>query len=88
MTLTEIKRRMLPGVRLLCVNNTYRPELNGTMRTVVQSGPSVWRWRLDGDKQLARSEWGRASDSTIIDNDTFTLPLSRPGHFVTLRFVS
>ena len=72
-TLAAIKRRMLPGARLLCVENTYRPALNGSLRTVVRSGPGAWRFRLDGDDKVSVGFWPKASEVQIIDADTFSL---------------
>jgi hypothetical protein len=35
-TLADLKRTIKPGMRLRCIENTYRPELNGKQRKVVR----------------------------------------------------
>lgn len=88
-TLAAIKLRMLPGARLLCIENTYRPALNGGHRTVVKSGPCAWKFTVDGEGKVSVGFWPKASDVTIIDADTFGLGFEMGGkaHHVTLRFV-
>lgn len=83
-TIKDVKARMTPGTRLVCVENTYRPELNGTERVVQKSGPSVVSFLVDGEPGF-RMEWGPGI--VILDPDTFSMPLKRADHKVTLRFV-
>lgn len=89
-TLAAIKRRMLPGARLLCVENTYRPALNGSLRTVVKSGPGAWKFTVDGDDKVSVGFWPKASEVKIIDADTFSLgfEMASKAQRVTLRFVA
>lgn len=46
-TLTELKRLIKPGVRLLCIENTLRPVLNGKIRLVEKAQGNAFVWRHD-----------------------------------------
>ncbi len=48
-TLAELKRRIQPGVKLLCVENTYRPELNGKTRVVCRVQTNAFTWKHEGE---------------------------------------
>lgn len=88
-TIKEIKARMQPGVRLVCIENTYRPELNGTERVVERARSADVIYRANGPNgQRFYSHW--ESGITIIDADTFQMPLRRGGDaigHVRLRFL-
>lgn len=43
-TLADLKRLIKPGVRLRCIANTYRPELNGRERVVVRVFTGQFTW--------------------------------------------
>jgi hypothetical protein len=87
------KRRIQPGTRLLCVENTYRPELDGTDRTVVKVQTNGFYWTMAPTTQVPNSDrrnWTRypkAADVEIVDADTWRMRLARGGH-VELRFLS
>src|SRR5688572_386476 len=46
-TLKELKARVQPGVRMLCVENTKRPELNGTIRIVNHVQGNAFTWEFE-----------------------------------------
>lgn len=90
-TLADIKRRISVGVRLQCVENTYRPTLNGTCRTVVKIQTVSFAWLQDGSEDKGRSwtEYPKSKDVTIIDADTFQFKLfDDKDHYVRMRFVN
>lgn len=90
-TFTDLKRRLVVGQRLLCVENTYRPELNGSIRTIIRvlATQIVWTW--EGSKKPNEPNWTRwpgAKQFTFIDADTFSFALeTKNNDRVTLRFV-
>ena len=86
-TLADIKRRLRVGGRLLCVENTYRPKLNGIERIIckVQTNGVFCHF---GDEKRFWTPLPKAKDLTIIDDDTFQFWLFEPGgHYVRLRFL-
>jgi len=97
-TLADIKRRIQPGVRLICVENTKRPELNGKERiiTKVQTKAFVWI-HADEDAKAAKGSWTNyapARDVDILDENTFRMAIANwdgktidPTITVTLRFI-
>ena len=86
--LADVKRRLLPGTVLLTVENTYRPELNGTRRTVTRTQAAGFWWQLETGSAEQRTRFPAARHVTIDDADTFTLSLTgQPGHHLRLRFV-
>lgn len=92
-TAKDVKARCQVGTRLLCVENTYAPIVNGKVRTVTKAGPSVMQCEQDGTDW--RHEWHPGI--VVIDADTFRMPLDTlgtprhrermSGHSVTLRFL-
>jgi hypothetical protein len=97
-TLIDIKRRIRPGARIECVENTYRPALNGTIRIVVHKQGNAWTWRFADNPLGAVSErqWSHfppAKGIVYLNADTVRLPLANPygkvhdGHTLTLRFL-
>jgi hypothetical protein len=86
----DVKRRLQIGTVLECVENTYRPELNGTRRIVTKVQGNAIRWRNTDEAPDARPSWTPfppASNTAIVDADTFQLSLKRDGHYVRLRFI-
>jgi hypothetical protein len=88
-TFADVKRRIKSGVKLLCVANTYRPVLDGTERTVVKVQTNAFNWTGDPkatDGKPSWTYWKKASDVTIIDENTFRMKLFDE-HYVELRFM-
>ena len=46
-TLADLKRAIKPGVRLRCIKNQYRPELDGGVRVVVRVFTGQFTWLPD-----------------------------------------
>lgn len=91
-TLSSFKRSVKSGTPMLCVENTYRPELNGQNRTILKVGPTVIKWVGNGDGRTSRTDWPLACNVlSVSDNEiTFRLFPGRDGkdhHTVTLRIV-
>ncbi len=82
-TIIDAKRRMTPGTRMLCVENTMHPELNGTQRTVIEMGSRTWSFRHQ-DGRVFRSQL--PAGIKIIDANTMRIPLGKE-HHLTLRFL-
>lgn len=86
-TVKATKARLVVGARLLCVENKYRPELNGRTRIVTQVGATVWRWKHEDEDQISFSVW--PSGVRVLDADTFVIPLhKRDDSTVTPRFLA
>jgi hypothetical protein len=96
-TFADVKRRMVKGAILECVENTYRPELNGTLRRVElaqTNGVAFQRPQADGSflPEIPRREFfwlyypASAKDVEIVDADTFRFPIINGKHSLTLRF--
>ena len=89
-SVSDMKRRLAIGQRLLCVENTYRPELNGTIRTIIRvlGNQIVWTW--NGGQRPGQcpnwTRWPHAKMFTFVDADTFSFALDEK-HTVTLRFI-
>lgn len=78
--LASIKRRIRPGVSLLCIRNTLRPELDGTLRRVTRvQGNGFW-WTCDRDPREAWTDYPPASGVVFVDDDTFRFPLGEHHH--------
>jgi hypothetical protein len=99
-TLADIKRRATAGTRLEVIGQTRRPDLVGTVRTIVEgsahrSAPgSVSRQCYDFTSSHTGEEryctpWPKAANVRILDADTFEYDLRHParGNTVRLRFV-
>ena len=84
-TLTDVKRRIRDGVRLVCVSNTRRPELNGQLRTVTKAQINGFFWLADGDHRRYWTPYPKAQDC-IVEDDTFAL-CRGPGCITTMRFL-
>jgi hypothetical protein len=71
-TLADIKRRMVPGTRLEVTGQTKRPELVGSVRTVVDRNGTSWRFTTDrtGDDEHFQA-WPKAAKVRILDADTY-----------------
>lgn len=55
--LDEIRAAVRPDAILECVENTYRPELNGSLRVVTSVRRASYKWRPLGVPDAAPS-WG------------------------------
>jgi hypothetical protein len=88
-TLADIKRRAVAGARLEVVEQTRRPVLVGTVRTITEPGPAhkpgvapadrrCYDW-ADADGERYCTNWPKARDVAIIDADTFEYRLPRRG---------
>ena len=93
-SLADIKRRFRPNVVLECVENTKRPELNGTRRRVTDVQGNAYVWRAEGaeaESQRSWSYWPPARGIEYVDADTVKMPITNawgkvePEHFITLR---
>ena len=79
-SLAELKRAIKPGVRLRCISNSYRPELNGRERLVarVQTNAFTWydqtphtleiRWHPDALARCTCGSW--SAELSRIDPET------------------
>lgn len=88
-TLADIKKRLTVGRQMLCVQNTYRPDLNGTTRTItrVLTNQIVWV-NTTGDTRPSWTRWPSAKNFTFHDADTFSFKLFPDrADVVTLRFL-
>jgi hypothetical protein len=99
-TLADIKRRTTPGTRLEVVEQTKRPVLVGTVRTIIESQVcSRHNTRLPeqrrcydftssntGDETYCAT-WSKASETRIIDADTFEYDLHPGPGIIRLRFL-
>lgn len=92
MKLAEIKRHIQVGSKVLCVENTYRPELNGRERTIVKTQTNAFVWS-DGVESRSWTRYPKASGVRSVDATTFDLNLEiRSGdepftHYVRLRLL-
>lgn len=92
-SLADVKRRVAAGARLEVVEQTKRPVLVGTTRTVTRSTSARWYFTTDAegfdDGTELDQPWPRARDTRIIDADTFEYDLPHPakGHVIRLRFL-
>ena len=88
-TLADLRRRIAVGMRLLCIENTYRPELNGRVREITRARASLFYWKNPGDAQDSTTHLPKASELQWVDADTFRIDLfGDRTHSVTLRFVA
>lgn len=93
-TMTDIKRRIRPGVVLTLVENTKRPELNGQQRRVTDTQGNAFNWRPLGAPETEKRSWTYyppAKTVKVIDADTFAMALTDAwGHLtaetITFRF--
>lgn len=94
-TAKDVKARMVPGARLLCVDNTIRPEVNGTVRTIVKMGATVYSYTLEGLGKDPVSVWHGdwPPGVKVVDADSFLMPIGplarkgRPEGTLILRFL-
>jgi hypothetical protein len=90
-TLADIKRRMTPGTQLKVVEQTRRPVLAGTVRTVVRASGSRLDFTTSATGEDVHSQaWPKARDVRILDADTFEYDLPYPGKgsVIRLRFLA
>jgi hypothetical protein len=99
-TLADIKRRATPGTRLEVVEQTKRPVLVGTVRTIIDSSacsrhgtrPAKQRRCYDFTSSNTGAEvycatWPTAARTRIIDADTFEYDLQPGPGSIRLRFL-
>lgn len=102
-TLADIKRRAVKGARLLVVEQTRRPVLVGTVRTITDDDPVCSRhgtrppeqrrcydWTGDTPETEGGhcTNWPKASEVTFIDADTFEYPVKPGPGTIRLRFLA
>ena len=90
-TLADIKRRVRPGTRLEVVEQTKRPVLVGTIRTVIRASSSNLVFTSDntGGEEY-HQVWPKAAEVRVVDADTYEWDMRGPGnqgHHVRLRFL-
>lgn len=90
-TLADIKRRAVSGTRLEVTEQTKRPALIGTTRTITQTTDNRWYFITDAEGFNDGTEldqpWPKARDTRIIDADTFEYPLKPGPGRIRLRFL-
>lgn len=91
-TLADIRRRATEGARLEVLEQTRRPALVGTVRTILGACSSScydWTSSHTGDERYC-TRWPKARDTRILDADTFEYDLPHPakGHVIRMRFMS
>ena len=88
-TLDQVKAVLSEGAVIRTVENTYRPELNGTRRRVTKLGRTYFRYEmLDGEQvgTVGYTNLPLARDVLEVTDEQVTFRLAvRPGHTVTLR---
>jgi hypothetical protein len=87
-TLADLKRTIKVGTRLRCIENTLRPELNDTLRTVVKVQGNAFVWHQDGqmDQRGSWTNFPKAGDCKF-DGNTFQLSLKSAGHYVKMEVI-
>lgn len=89
MTLAAFKRRIAVGTKLLCVHNSYRPQLNGIAREVVKVQTIGFYWVTETDPKHSHTDYPKACDFTTIDEDTVEWKLWPDSeHTLRLRLLS
>jgi hypothetical protein len=90
-TLADIKRRATPGTRLEVVEQTKRPVLVGTTRTITRTTATRWYFTTDAegfnDGIKLDQPWPKARDTQVIDADTFEYPVKPGPGTIRLRFL-
>jgi hypothetical protein len=87
-SLQRLQETLRDGLVLEVVENTYRPELNGTRRTIEKTRKTTFRFRTHGDNIISTNTLPkRTSDVTWLDDDTVRYKIREDGHTVTLRIV-
>lgn len=98
-TLADIKRRAVIGARLEVIEQTRRPVLVGTVRTIME-GPAhrieagsadrrCYDWADEAGEHYC-TNWPKAASVRVIDADTFEYDLPHPcppGNVIRLRFL-
>jgi hypothetical protein len=88
----ELKRRFKPGLVLRCIENTYRPEVNGQLRKIVkvQTNALAFHHLGEEEKGLFWLYFPPAADVKIIGKNTFAIALGKAGvgHKLILEFVA
>jgi hypothetical protein len=76
-----------PGAVILCVENTYIPDRNGTTRTITRAGTTVCDATYEG-KPYRMEMPKRVSEIELLDDGSVRYPIGRDDHKVTLRRVA
>ena len=89
-TLADVKRRMTEGTQYEVIEQTKRPVLVGTVRTVVRTGASRVEFTSSHtDDEVYNQAWPKARDIRIMDAHTYEVALRGPGmdgHVARFRF--
>jgi hypothetical protein len=86
-SLAELKRTIQVGTRLRCIENTYRPELNGKTRIVTRIQTNGFWWKHEKtDEHESWTHYPKAQLFTF-DGDTFQFSLGRDEHSVRLEVI-
>jgi len=85
-TLTELKRTLKPGTRIRCIENTYRPELNGKLRLVTRTQTNGFYWMADDAMKESWTPYCKASLFKF-DGNAFQFSLGRGDHHVKLEII-
>lgn len=70
-TLSDLKRAIKPGTRLLVVDHEYRPEFNGTIQTVTRVQGNGYYFTIGDDPKELWSSFAKASCYSFPAPDTF-----------------
>lgn len=88
--MTELRDRLTTGTVLTCIENTFRPERNGSKKTVMRV-KGRWVWCLETDEKLSVVVHLPIEDVDIeqLDEDTYRWPLhlftQSGAHSITYR---
>jgi hypothetical protein len=91
-TLSSFKRKIKPGVRLMCVLNEYRPELSGTYRRVYGTHENSFTWTGEPklhETALSWTYWPKAREVVRVSENEITwhLGTGKSADLLTLRIV-
>ena len=86
-TLAALKHRIAPGVILYCVENTFRPAMNNTVRIVTAVQRNGFYWVFRGSTQRCWTTYPAVSRYNPVDTNTFDFYIDHI-HYVRLRFMT
>jgi hypothetical protein len=91
-TLADVRRRAVEGARLEVIEQTKRPVLIGTVRTITHatSGPRYTFTSSNGPgtpEEEYHGTWPKAVETRIIDDDTFEYDIKPGPGVIRLRFL-
>lgn len=93
-TLADFKRYIRNGARFVCVENTFKHELDGQEREIVKAQTNGWFWREGGNPGRYWTNMPKASDILSYSTNGFGLvyfKLRAPvagDHSITLEFMA